>query len=751
MRDGPGVPPPATHRRDSETSARRFLYGSTVGITIAGAAFAWMVTGGTFQFFRSVPFSTFYDVQARSFLHGTWSMPARVLSIEGIRTGGRTDMYFGPVPALFRLPVLIFTHRLDGRLTEPSLLIGFVVALVFASLLSWRVRGMIRGAAPVSRFEAALTAAIIVVIGLGSVLFFLGATAQVYEEAEMWGAALALGSFYALVGFLNRPSAGRLVATGVLTTLALLTRGSVGAGPVVALGLAAAVYLLAWMATRVPRWQPTIQRLPRAFGIQVADPPGRFGVGLVAAMAIPVVLYVAINEIKFGTLFSIPLNRQVATLTNAHQQAVLAANGGSLFGLKFLPTNLLQFARPDALTLTRLFPWVFFPGKALVLGHLLYDLRDWTSSVPASMPVLFLLAVLGVVSVFRPARLRGRFARLRGRFAAPGSGIAPAGPEPATIEGALAAPGIAGLRLPLVGSVAGTAGMLVIAFIAERYLSDAMPMLLLAALPGWHVVMRRWVGPGTIPTPKVVRTVGAAVLVVLALFELWTTFSLSLFYQRELGSAITIPQRAGMVSFQEQVDQTLVGGPAPGVRFAPTLPTHAEALDLAVIGNCAGVYQFDGKSWQPVELGAHGGALLLNVDFPRTELGRRQPLLVTGGATPQDVVAVTWEGGDLYRFSYLFDGSAFGGTGRDWYTEPAVAVAPGQPHRVQVDLVTGLGQIYITVDGSPVFSLLYPVAPPNGVRLGSAPPSISTTPVFAGRVRSLPVPTPICNDLERRR
>src|ERR1039458_4732976 len=209
--------------------------------------------------------------------------------------------------------------------------------------------------------QSQLTAAIIVVIGLGSVFFFLGATAQVYEEAEMWGAALALGSFYALVGFLDRPSTGRLVATGVLTTLALLTRGSVGAGPVAALGLAAAVYLLTWLAKRVPRWQSTIQRLPRAFGIQVPDAPGRFGVGLVAAVAIPVVLYVAIKEIKFGTLFRLPLNRQVLTLTNAHPRPVLAANGGSLFGLKFLPTNLLQFTRPDALTPTRLFPWVFFP------------------------------------------------------------------------------------------------------------------------------------------------------------------------------------------------------------------------------------------------------------------------------------------------------------------------------------------------------------------------------------------------------
>ena len=89
------------------------------------------------------------------------------------------------------------------------------------------------------------------------------------------------------------------------------------------------------------------------------------------------------------------MNRQVISYESVHRQAVLAANGGSLFGLKFLPTNLLQFARPDALTVTRTFPWIFFPGKALVLGHLLYDTRDWTSSVPASMPVLFLLAVVG--------------------------------------------------------------------------------------------------------------------------------------------------------------------------------------------------------------------------------------------------------------------------------------------------------------------------------------------------------------------
>ena len=137
--------------------------------------------------------------------------------------------------------------------------------------------------------------------------------------------------------------------------------------------------------------------------------------------------------------------------------------------------------------------------------------------------------------------------------------------------------------------------------------------------------------------------------------------------------------------------------------------------------------------------------------FPETDRGRRQPLLVTGGASPQDAVAVTWEGGDRYRFSFLFAIAAFGGNGRSWYTGPVVTVAPGHPHTVQVDLITRVGLVYIKVDGASVFSLGTPVAPPVAVRLGSAPPSISTTPVFAGRIRPLPVPTPICHELVRGR
>ena len=557
------------------------------------------------------------------------------------------------------------------------------------------------------------TPVLIAVIGLGSVLFFLGSTAEVYEEAEMWGAAFALGAFYALIGFMQKPTVGRLVSTGLLTTLVYAYSGSVGAGPLVAVGLVLAVYLLAFVATAAPRLQPAAERLARSFGVEVARSSGRFVAGLTAAIGVPAALYVAVNEVKFGTLFSIPDRPSGVHLESAHRQAVLAANGGSLFGLKFIPTNLLQFVRPDALSVTRLFPWMFFPGKAFVLGNLLYDERDWTSSVPSSMPVLFLLALVGdirrvqaregpLVGFGRACDPQASHCRCRcGNSGHPHDRLhRPALPRR---RGASSA--------SLVRSLVGTSVGRAAGILLQR------DRLVLSCSPCW------------------------------LLFGCWTSFSLSLFYQRELGPVVTIPERAGMVAFQQQVNRALFGGQLLECTVRLRLPANASALDLAVLGDCRGVYQYDGNTWEPVELGPGGGALRLSVTFvPPSRAG------ASLFSSPAARLRTLWRSHGrepTYSFSYLFDGTLVSASARNWYPEQAVAVAPG-PHQVQIDLVSQLGMVYITLDGNPVFSLLYPVAPPTVTELGSAPASLQTTGSFAGSVRSLPVPTPICHGLERR-
>ena len=704
------------HRRSVDRARRRFVTASAVSITISSIVFAWMVTGGTWNFLRSLPFSNFYDVQVRAWLRGTWSVPSSVLSIEGIVTNGRTDMYYGPVPALLHLPVLVVTHRLDGRLTAPSLVIGFIVALAFTAGLVWRIRPLVRVEPEMSSAEAVLWAIGIAVVGLGSVLVFLASVSQVYEEAEMWGAALAIGALWALLGFLLAPSSARLWLVGGLVTLVMLTRGSVGVGPLLAVGLVTLVYLSALLATRWEGLAAISAWLRRHLAVSPEEPYGARTAGLVACLAVPIVAYVVINEIKFNTLFSIPLDHQVYSLTNAHRQAVLAANGGSLFGSKFAPTNLWAFLRPDGIAVVRLFPWIFFPSPAPVLGHLLYDTRDFTASIPASMPLLFALSVVGLVVVFWPT-------------ASSDSRSTPSS-SPAV------------LRTLLLGAAVSTVGILVIAFIAERYVADAMPLLVLSAILGAHVVLRWLRGrSGT------VRAVLAVILSVLAAFEMATMLSLTYFYQREVGPAITIADRASTVALQQRIDHALVGDSPPNVTFTSRLPKVGAPLDLAVIGDCASVWQSDGTSWQPVELGTAGGALRLRVRFGQRGLGRRQPLVVTGGRSPQDVVAVTWVGSDRYRFSYRFAGTGFTPTAGAWYTEAPVAIAPGAPHLVGVDLVPGVGQVTVNVDGTTVFSLLSLVAPTTTVSLGYAPVPVGTTKVFFGTILRLPVPTPICRDL----
>ncbi len=181
---------------------------------------------------------SFYDAQGRALLHGHLSVPAASASFEGFVIGGRTYLYFGPFPALLRLPVLLVTHGLDGRMTQLSMLLALVVLLIAGADLHWRIRELIRPGAPVGRGERIAAFALAVTLGAGIPLFLAG-WAVVYQEAELWGAALSLAAIDAVCGVIARPTGRRIFWAGLWTLLAVNTRVSVGIGPILALGLLA--------------------------------------------------------------------------------------------------------------------------------------------------------------------------------------------------------------------------------------------------------------------------------------------------------------------------------------------------------------------------------------------------------------------------------------------------------------------------------------------------------------------------------
>jgi hypothetical protein len=439
--------------------------GALVGGLLATLLFGYVLLVGHAGL-TAAPTGDFYDLQTRAWFDGRWDIepfdddrgapvvdaagnPVTPLSIEAIVVDGRAYLYYGPVPSLLRVPLLALTDDLDGETSQPAMLAAFGVALAAVTVLHWRIRALVRGPdAGLGRRGAVLSGLVTFGVGAGSVLLYLASQPTVYHEANLWGLAFALCAFAALLRLQTRPTVRAVAWAGGWTTLALLSRASVGVGPLVALGLVAGAMAWRW-------WSSHSGPSPRRGS-------GRVLAALGVACVLPVVLYAGVNLAKFGEPFRLPLEKQVFSQIDEQRQAALDANGGSLFGLAYLPSTTWQYLRPDALEIDDLAPWITFPREpATVIGDATFDTRDESSSIPATMPLWTVLAVVGAVAVVR----RGVLGRDAVRF----------------------------VVLPVAGAAAGVAGVLVIGFIAHRYLGDALPLLLLLALTGLQVVAG-WVG-----------------------------------------------------------------------------------------------------------------------------------------------------------------------------------------------------------------------------------------------------------------
>lgn len=564
---------------------RAFRRASLVGAAAALVLFFALLTFGRGSLLARDPLGNFYEAQARALFHGNLAVDPSVVGFEGFNVGGRTYMYQGPVPAILRMPLLLLTSRFDGRLTRVSMLLAYAVALAAIIRLGWRTRVAVRGDGPVGRFEAVVTGVVVFAAGTSSLLF-LGAKPWVYHEALLWGAALALASFAALAGWLARddPSWWGLLWAGGFAGASLLSRPSVGLGPVLALGLVA---LRELFALRRPE-----ARSRSALGRVVA-------IGFAAGL--PLLAYAAVNQAKFDSPFKLPTDAQVLVSFDAKRQAALAANHGSLFGLRFAPSVAWQELRPDGFGFRREFPFIGFPShRPSVIGDVVFAEQDWSSSFPASEPLLVVLAVVGALALIVPERL------------APGSRVHR-------------------LRVPVLGAAAGGAGVLVLGYMANRYLSDTLPLLLVTGLVGAAAVTR-WAetrGRGT-------RRLVCASAGVLALGGAWVNVAIGLQYQREIAPGAPGHSRADWLVLQSRL------GPDPRFIRLPAdtpLPSGDHVGRVAVIGACAGLYRSTGGDWQPLEGSPATGYFDLDVTLTRAVDGRR-PLELVAGSGPDGNVSI---------------------------------------------------------------------------------------------------------------
>lgn len=712
--------------RRFESPRARFLVAASIGGAVALVVFAWFALEGRAGLFDPEPLAQFYEVQARSLLHGHWDVPRDAFVFERFNVDGRYYTYFGPWPALLRMPIVAFTDKLDGGLSKVFMILAFGIMLAYTARLAWHVRTVVRGDGPPTRRALLAAGGFVFVVGCGSTALFLASATWVYHEAILWGVAWSVASFSYLLEYLITPSRRALAFASATAAFALLSRGSVGLGPVAALAIVLLVRagrraLDAWRRRQIagspsssdPWWQ-------RVLGVDVPSTSRVWPLAL--ATAVPIGIYAYVNVVKFGTLLGTPpYHLQDLLATRPTRQAALAANDGSLFGVGYAPTLLLEYLRPDAIGFDRFFPWVTFASPPQIVGDAVFEAVNFSASLPTTSTLLVVLSIVGAIAAVCAPRPEG------------------SGPSAAV------------LRVPLLGALVGCAGMFVLAFLEQRYQGDFVPLLALAGAAGlWYTA--RWLEGRT----AAVRRVAVGAIVVLAAWSCWAVFSLTLLQQREYGPLVTRGERASFLDVQLDVHDAVPGGAVSRVVHGTLpLPRPPRAGTLLVIGDCRGLYWSDGRFWHPVEQTPRTGGFRLDLVVEPAPQDTFEPILAATDDRGSSVLWLRHLGENRVRFEYEWTGKSPSIIEGVTVEEVVIGERFGEAVRVPasgaLEISTRLdpaGYVSVRRGEHLVLSTIAPVAAVPAT-VGAQDVSMTGATAFAGTITSRPIATRLCDRFTR--
>jgi hypothetical protein len=655
-----------------DSGRRRFTWAAVIAIGLMAIPFVWILWsdwGPANPLRRSAFQDNFFDLQARAMFHGHLSLATGSLGIEGFVHDGRTYTYFGLFPSIIRMPILLVTSGLDGKLTPSSILVAWVLTGLFASLLLWRVRYLLRGDAVMGRTEAGAYGLLVATIMGGTVWMLLASIPFVFTEDIAWSICLTVGSMFALLGVVERPSWGRVAASGVLIMGASLDRATTGWACVLGAALVAIWFAVGRGGEENRRWF-----LP-----------------VLAAGLIPLAVGCAVNYAKFGVPFGVSVYEQVWTHVNAYRRKFLAANHSEQ-GVVYVPTNVITYFRPNGIGFSNVFPFVTLPSSPpTASGGVLFDRLYRTASIPASTPLLFLLSAWGLVTAFRPRSI-GRAAHT---------------------------------RLLLVASGSAGAALMLWGYIAPRYLGDFVPFLVLASAVAMADLFRR-LGPRS----RTARTAAVACVAVVALFSVVANIGMAIVPNDEWTTTQALNYVDAQSTFSDLTGHPLQSHVQRGSTLPPWRPAgqlyvvgNCSGLYISNGENYSTVpsQQYQRTTWATVELGPpFENAFRLIVRSPPPRGSASLALLGVGRYT-MVVHASTTRHAVRLRFEILGGASVRRG--------PLVDVALGTTHTVLVTTdrvkhmfsasIDGVSQVLLTVPKGEPFQVdsSVPTSPhtPDGV------------------------------------
>ena len=170
-----------------------------------------------------------YDSQAEHFLRGDVGVDAAAIAHETMIVNGKVRMYFGPFPALLRVPLNFIYPAGDGKWSRIS---GFCAGVIALFAFAGLVQIALRSSPLSSRARNWVGNACVIGFALGSPLLLLLGNLSIYDEAIIWGLAWSVAALY--FACRSRTTEGAaltrsLLAFSFCAGAALLSRATFGA------------------------------------------------------------------------------------------------------------------------------------------------------------------------------------------------------------------------------------------------------------------------------------------------------------------------------------------------------------------------------------------------------------------------------------------------------------------------------------------------------------------------------------------
>ena len=163
-------------------------------VTLVLTVVLWLftMTGGGDIFVKEV-LGGAYDSQAEHFLRGDVGVDSAAIAHETMIVNGKVRMYFGPFPALLRVPLNFIYPAGHGKWSRIS---GFCAGVIALFAFAGLVRTGLRSSPLSSRARNWIGNACMIGFALGSPLLLLLGNLSIYDEAIIWGLAWSLAALY---------------------------------------------------------------------------------------------------------------------------------------------------------------------------------------------------------------------------------------------------------------------------------------------------------------------------------------------------------------------------------------------------------------------------------------------------------------------------------------------------------------------------------------------------------------------------